>query len=50
MPTSSGKMLLYVVPTLLQRTEVIVVVIPLITLRYDLRYRYTYITIVGFTK
>ncbi len=41
MPTSSSKTLLYVIPTLLQRTEVTVVVVPLVILRYDLRRRYT---------
>jgi len=41
MPTGSGKTLLYVIPTLLQRTEVTVVVIPLVTLRHDLRRRCT---------
>lgn len=36
MPTGSGKTLLYIVPTLLQRAEVTVVIVPLIALRHDL--------------
>ncbi len=40
-PTGSGKTLLYVVPTLLQRAEVTVVVVPLVALRHDLRRRCT---------